>query len=80
MKTINISYFKAHISQELRAVRNGEKLIIKDRDIPVADVVPHNEEPVLTVRSPIKKLFFKSLGFSVQKDPLSILMEDRRKG
>ena len=80
MKTINISYFKAHISQELRAVRNGEKLIIKDRDTPVADVVPHTQEPILTVSSPTKKLHFRSLGFKVQKDPLYILMEDRKKG
>jgi antitoxin (DNA-binding transcriptional repressor) of toxin-antitoxin stability system len=79
MKTMNISYFKAHISQELRAVRNGETLIIKDRDIPVADVVPHTEEPVLTVRSPTKKLSFQTLSFNVQKDPLSFLREDRGK-
>ncbi len=41
VNTSNISYFKAHLSQELRAVRNGERIIILDRDIPVAEVMPY---------------------------------------
>ena len=79
MKTTNISYFKAHISQELRSVRSGEHIIIMDRDIPVAEVTPYAEKPNLPVRLPKKKMTFRSLGFTVEKDPLEILMEDRGK-
>jgi len=77
MKTLNISYFKAHMSQELRAVRNGEKLVIKDRNTPIADVVPHTGEPVLPVRLPLRKLSHRFLSFKVQKDPVAVLMEER---
>ncbi len=39
MKTMTISYFKAHISEQLRRVRKGARIVISDRDTPVAEVV-----------------------------------------
>ena len=77
MKTMNISYFKAHLSQELNAVRNGEIIVIKDRNTPVADVVPHTAMPPLPVRLPLRKLSLRSLSFTVRKDPVAVLMEER---
>lgn len=77
VKTSNISYFKAHISQELRSVRAGERIIIVDRDIPVAEVVPIPAESKLQVRQPTKKLTFRTLSFKTDQDPLNDLMEDR---
>lgn len=77
MKTRNISYFKTHISQELKSVRSGESIIIVDRDIPVAEVTPFSEKPALPVRLPVKKLSFRNLSFTVIKDPLEMLMEER---
>ena len=77
VKTMNISYFKAHLSQSLSAVRNGEKIIIQDRNTPVADVVPHTAEPALPVRLPLRKLSLRSLSFTVEKDPVAVLMEER---
>lgn len=79
MKTSNISYFKTHISEELRLVRSGEHITILDRDIPVADVVPHSEKHTLPVRLPTSKLSLRSLSFKVRKDPLVFLLEDRGK-
>ena len=77
MKTINISYFKAHLSQELNKVRNGGKITIKDRNTPVADVIPHTTEPILPVRLPLREFSLKSLSFTVQKDPVAVLMDER---
>ncbi len=79
MKTCNISYFKAHISRELREVRTGEHIVILDRDIPVADVVPHRREAVLPVRSPTAELAIRRLDIRVKKDPLAVLQEERGK-
>jgi prevent-host-death family protein len=71
MKTINISQFKAHISEELRRVRTGDSITILDRDIPVAVVVPYRqEEEKLAVRPPKHPLVFAKSSFSVGTDPL----------
>ena len=78
MKTSNISYFKAHLSQELRAVRNGERIVILDRDIPVAEVVPYDKEKI-RIQPPKKTLRYTETSFCVSKDPLLYLMEERVK-
>ena len=77
VKTSSVSYFKAHLSQELRSVRAGERIIIMDRDIPVAEVVPHREESRLIVRQPTNKLVFRKLSFKTDGDPLVELLKDR---
>ena len=78
VRTINISYFKSHISAELRSVREGQKLIILDRDIPVAEVVPFlPAEEALVGRTQTRELTFKKLDLRVERDPLEFLMEDR---
>ena len=38
---VKIAEFKGHLSEHLRAVRRGHEIIIKDRDTPVARVVPY---------------------------------------
>lgn len=80
MKTANISFFKAHISEELRKVRAGEHIVILDRDIPVAEVVPYQEkENPLTIRPPKHRLEYPPGTLSVKTDPLQYLMEERTK-
>ena len=80
MKTTNISRFKAHLSEDLRAVRAGERIVIMDRDIPVAKVVPYQEfTPDLTVRVPVGELTFRDLKIRVERDPVEFLMEERAK-
>ena len=80
MKTINISQFKAHISEELRKVRAGEHIIILDRDIPVAEVIPYQEKKnLLNIRTPKHRLEYVQSSFSVRTDPLHYLMEERTK-
>ena len=81
MKTTNISYFKSHLSQELRAVRNGERIIILDRDIPVAEVLPYDiNKKNIRIQLPTKKLQYSEPSFKTVKDPLFYLLEDRARG
>ncbi len=78
MKTTNISQFKTHIGQVLRSVREGEQIVIMDRDIPVARVIPYaDSESQLIARRPTRALEFRKLGFTVSGDPVEYLREDR---
>ena len=40
MKTAKIAELKAHLSKYLRLVRKGERILVLDRDEPVAQLVP----------------------------------------
>ena len=40
MKTVNIGKLKDHLSAYLQEVRNGEEVIVRDRDVPVARIIP----------------------------------------
>ncbi len=54
MKTMTISYFKAHISEQLRRVRKGARIVISDRDTPIAEVVPYKPQASsLVIRAPL---------------------------
>lgn len=40
MKMTSVSYAKAHLSALLRRVRTGQEIVITDRGIPVARLIP----------------------------------------
>jgi prevent-host-death family protein len=40
MKTTAVAKLKAHLSKYLRLVRAGEEILVTDRDVPVARIVP----------------------------------------
>ncbi len=44
MRSTNISKLKAHLARYLRSVQNGEEVVVLDRRIPIAKVVPWKEE------------------------------------
>lgn len=78
VKTTNISQFKTHISSMLRSVRDGDHIVIMDRDIPVARVTPYVEaDQTLVSRPPAGPIPFRKLSFSAALDPLAYLKEDR---
>lgn len=80
MKTMTISFFKAHISEQLRKVRRGARLVISDRDTPIAEVVPYQEEQkvALPVRDPRSAPFeLPRPTVKIDHDPLEFLMDDR---
>ncbi len=43
MKRVGTADLKAHLSEHLRAVRDGEELIVMDRREPIARVIPFEE-------------------------------------
>jgi len=79
MKTMTISYFKAHISEQLKKVRKGARIVISDRDTPIAEVVPYRTESTgPSVRGPLVTPFAAPLSsFKIDHDPLQYLLEDR---
>lgn len=79
MKTMTISDFKAHISEELRKVRKGARLVITDRETPVAEVRPIRAAGTrrLVVREPTAPFMIPRLGATIDRDPLEYLLEDR---
>jgi len=44
MKAINVSELKAHLSKYLRLASRGERIVVKDRDEPVAQLGPPQGE------------------------------------
>ena len=40
MGSVNIGSLKSQLSAYLRCVRNGEEIVIRDRNVPVARIVP----------------------------------------
>lgn len=40
MRTVNISDLKARLSAHLQRVRNGQEVVVCDRNLPVARIVP----------------------------------------
>lgn len=49
MKTANVTYLRTHLSRLLDAVRRGESIEIRDRNTPIARLVP--VEPRTKARS-----------------------------
>jgi antitoxin (DNA-binding transcriptional repressor) of toxin-antitoxin stability system len=44
MKSINVSEFKANLSKYLRLAARGTRIVVKDRDEPIAQVGPPEPE------------------------------------
>lgn len=40
MTTVGTAELKAHLSEHLRAVRRGETIVVLDRRVPIARIVP----------------------------------------
>ena len=61
MRTVNIGTLKNQLSAHLKLVRNGEEIIVCDRNVPVARILPFNpadfsEEEARLVASGAMKL------------------------
>ena len=44
MKTVNIGELKNHLSGYLQLVRKGEEIVIRDRNVPVARILPFRQD------------------------------------
>jgi antitoxin (DNA-binding transcriptional repressor) of toxin-antitoxin stability system len=46
MRTVNIGDLKNKLSAYLQYVRNGEEVVVRDRDVPIARILPFNLEEI----------------------------------
>ena len=49
---VKIAELKGKLSEYLRSVRRGNELIIKDRETPIARIVPYKSRPRLLTHGP----------------------------
>jgi prevent-host-death family protein len=80
---VRVAALKARLSEYLRAVRQGQPVVVYDRDTPVARLVPYVSagEP-LSVRPPLRPLHSTQLPAPVRHpvNSLDVLLEERRSG
>ena len=50
MQAVNIAQLRGHLSTYLKRVRRGEEILIRDRDTPVAKLVPLSEDEAYDAR------------------------------
>jgi antitoxin (DNA-binding transcriptional repressor) of toxin-antitoxin stability system len=79
MRRSSVSYLKAHLSAELKAVQAGEIVVVMDRDHPVARLVPLAESGSIEVREPLRSFGFQRLTALVSGGSLEALLEDRER-
>ena len=78
MRSINISTLKAHLSAELKKVRQGGRLVVTERDTPIAELVPYREPERLLIRPPQRKIDYVRGIPCLGLDPLEALLADRK--
>ena len=76
-KEVKIAEFKARLSEYLRAVRRGHEIVVKDRDTPIARIVPY-QAPAnrLMVRPATKSLKEVEKLFASLPPPKNLKPED----
>ena len=80
-RTVGVAELKARLSAYLRLARRGEEITVRDRDTPVAMLVPYEtEETVLSVRPPVRSLQEVELPPPIGRriDSLTELLESRQ--
>jgi prevent-host-death family protein len=81
---VKISVLKAKLSAYLKRAKNGEEIIIYDRDHPIARITGISQSP-LTFRPPTDPRPPSELELprwprsKSKKDPVDYLLEDRRR-
>jgi prevent-host-death family protein len=80
MSNVGIADLKAHLSEHLRAVRNGGTLTVLDRETPIARIVPYAAQP-LEIRKARRRLRDLKLPRRPARrtDSVALLVEDRRR-
>ncbi len=83
MTHIKIAQLKSHLSAYLRQVQKGEKIVVTDRDTPIAQVIPYTAGAerlhivsASTNPSTLKKIKIKPAPQGT--DSLNALLEDRK--
>jgi len=74
----NISSLKAKLSENLEKVKNGETIVVYDRNTPVAQIIPfHKSKGKLVAQQPVAKLIDMKLNIKIDIDPANVILEGR---
>mgnify|MGYP006295346669 CR=1 FL=1 len=76
METISVSALKAHLSAELRKVKNGTPITVLEHKRPVAVISPVEGEP-LFIKEADRHFRYRELTPLTDIDPLDELEKDR---
>lgn len=86
MSAVRISDLTSRLSEHLRKVRAGRTITVLDRDMPIARIVPYEEQGgPLSVRSPLpgaprlRQVRLPPL-LRLRADILELLLEERQAG
>jgi prevent-host-death family protein len=83
MKKVMVSQLKAHLSEHLAAVRGGETIIVCDRSVPIARIVPLDDPSDDFDVEPAKESWppdfagIERVELKGEVDVVAILREDR---
>lgn len=76
MVSINIREFAHNLSKYLNEVKAGERLVIMERNKPIADIIPHHENIAIPGwKRPIKRITIK--GEPMSKTTIRMRREER---
>ncbi len=65
LKSVNIRDLTHHFTSYLKVVKRGKRIVIMKRRLPIADIVPHNDNLASPVwKRPIQKISVKGELFS----------------
>ena len=65
MKTVNIRELTHHFASYLKVVKRGERIVVMERSLPVADLIPHNANLASPRwKRPIQKIHITGEAFS----------------
>ena len=65
MKSVNIRELTHHFASYLKVVKRGERIIVTERSLPVADLVPHNDNVMVPAwKRPIQRIRVKGESFA----------------
>lgn len=76
---VGIAELKAHLSEYVKRVKAGERIVICDRETPVAELLPLKKElPIRQATHPASDVLkFKGVRPRVPVDVVALLREDR---
>jgi prevent-host-death family protein len=81
---VGVAQLKAHLSEHLRRVQDGETIVVTDRERPVAKIVPYAQETSgIVIRKPQGKKRLQDIELPEPVDlggldPVEILLELRK--
>jgi antitoxin (DNA-binding transcriptional repressor) of toxin-antitoxin stability system len=76
MKSVNIRELTHHFASYLKVVKRGERIVVMERNLPVADIIPHNENVVRPAwKRPIQRILIK--GESLSKTVMRMREEEK---